>query len=80
LSLSIIAKFKLLRGRTPAFNDFLYDQCSIRFKLFILTGWHGLCILLTMASLKDHGIQTVHCTSISFNLVTGTYTYSLQLN
>jgi len=26
---STIAKFKLPQGRTPAFNDFLSDRCSV---------------------------------------------------
>jgi len=35
-----------------------------------------IAILLTIASLKDNGIQTGHSTSVSFQLITG----SLQLN
>jgi len=41
----------LLTGHNPAFTDFLSDWCFV--PGFILTGYHGLYILLTMASLKD---------------------------
>jgi len=47
-----------------------YLICSLYlFKLFLLAGWQGLYILLTMASIEDNS------TSVSLNLVTG----SLQI-
>jgi len=49
------------------------------FNLFILTSWHGLYILLIMASLKDNRMDSDSSTSIIFFLVSRAVTKTLNL-